>query len=105
MYKLHLIAKYLLKRRIAWVEQFPPGFVVFVGSVEVAGALALVLPGLTGIWRILTPVAATGLAVLMALGAALHVSRKEYREMLTQEPWLFAAFVFIAWGRFGPYPL
>ena len=93
-----------LKYRIAWVEEAPSSFVRMIGLLELAGGLGLILPGLTGIAPILTPVAAAGLAVLMILGAALHARRGEYRELLRHEPWFFIAFVVIAWARFGPYP-
>jgi uncharacterized membrane protein YphA (DoxX/SURF4 family) len=46
-----------------------PGlFLRFIGVCEVAGALGLILPGLTRIQRRLTPLAACGLVVIM-LGA------------------------------------
>lgn len=43
----------------AWVEDFSPATVRFIGVVEILGALGLVLPALTGITPILTPLAAT----------------------------------------------
>ncbi len=44
-----------------------PGlFLRFIGVCEVAGALGLILPGLTRIQRGLTPLAACGLVVIMA---------------------------------------
>lgn len=46
-------------------------FIHFIGICEVAGALGLVLPGLTRIWRFLTPLAAAALAVEM-VGAAIY---------------------------------
>lgn len=42
----------------------PRAFVLFIGVAEVLGALGLVLPGLTHIRPALTPLAATGLAVI-----------------------------------------
>ena len=44
----------------------PIPFLRFIGAMEVLGALGLILPGLTGIRRRLTPLAAGGLAVIMA---------------------------------------
>jgi len=41
------------------------------------GGLGLILPAVTGIAPILTPLAATGLAIIMVLAAATHVRRKE----------------------------
>jgi uncharacterized membrane protein YphA (DoxX/SURF4 family) len=48
-----------------------PGlFLRFIGVAEVAGALGLILPGLTGIQRRLTPLAACGLVIIM-IGAVV----------------------------------
>ena len=44
----------------------PPPFMRGIGVLEIAGALGLVLPGLLRARPILTPLAATGLAVIMA---------------------------------------
>lgn len=92
-----------LQRQVAWVEDYSSRFVKFIGSVEILGGIGLVLPAATRVAPVLTPIAACGLAVLMILGARLHISRREYREMLQDEPWFFTAFCLIAWGRFGPY--
>jgi hypothetical protein len=44
-----------------------PGlFIRFIGVCELAGALGLVLPGIFGIKRYLTPVAAVGLVLIMS---------------------------------------
>jgi hypothetical protein len=52
----------------AMTQQVPlPGlFLRFIGLVEVAGALGLILPGLLHIRPILTPLAAAGLVIIMS---------------------------------------
>ena len=40
-------------------------FIHFIGAAEMLGALGLVLPGLTGVRRELTPMAAAGLVTIM----------------------------------------
>jgi uncharacterized membrane protein YphA (DoxX/SURF4 family) len=50
----------------------PGPFMQFIGVAEVAGALGLILPGLFRIWRILTPLAAYGLLLIM-IGATVVV--------------------------------
>ena len=50
---------------LAKLSPFPALFLRFVGICEVAGALGLILPGLLGIKRGLTPLAATGLVGIM----------------------------------------
>ena len=54
-----------------------PGlFLRFIGVCEVAGALGLILPGLTRIRRELTPLAASGLVVIM-VGAVVFTLASE----------------------------
>lgn len=94
--------KQKLRPRLPWVEDFTPGTVRFIGIVELLGALGLILPAATGIAPILTPIAATGLAILMLLAAATHIRRREPSGVATNAV-LFAAAAVIPWGRFGPY--
>jgi uncharacterized membrane protein len=91
-----------LLKRMAYVEGFSATQMKGIGTVEVLGALGLVLPAWTGIAPILTPLAATGLAIVMVLGALVHVRRKEYREVLVPAVFFVVA-VFIAIMRFGRY--
>ncbi len=48
----------------------PGPFLRFLGAAEVLGAIGLVLPWLTGIRRVLTPIAASGLVIIM-IGATV----------------------------------
>jgi hypothetical protein len=48
----------------------PGPFIRFIGVVEVLGALGLILPWLTGIRPVLTPLAAAGLVIIM-IGATV----------------------------------
>jgi hypothetical protein len=59
----------------------PAAFLRFIGVAEVLGGLGLVLPGVFRIARVLTPIAAAGLVVIMigattvtALGAGVSAS-------------------------------
>ncbi|MEX5711121.1 DoxX family protein [Parafrankia sp. FMc6] len=88
--------------RLPWVEDFSPNTVRFIGVVELLAAVGLVLPRATGIAPVLTPLAATGLAVTMVLAAVTHVRRREPSGIAVNAV-LFALAVFVAWGRFGPY--
>ncbi|ACT04800.1 DoxX family protein [Paenibacillus sp. JDR-2] len=82
-----------------WVKDLSKGFVAFIGLAELLGSIGVFLPEALGIAPILTPVAAAALAVVVLLGAALHVARKEYRELgVNLVFFLLAALVAI--GRF-----
>lgn len=69
-----------------------------IGAIEIAGALGLILPWLTGIAPILTPVAALGLVALQIGAMVFHGRRKEYKQWPVNL--LFAGLAaFVAWGR------
>lgn len=53
------------------------GLVTFIGASEVAGALGLVLPQVTGVLPVLTPLAAVGLTIVMILATRFHLRREE----------------------------
>ncbi len=74
------------------------GLVIFIGLSEVAGAIGLILPLLTGILPILTAWAAAGLATIMVLAAGFHMSRGEY-DHLPPVVILFLLASFVAYGR------
>src|SRR5262249_33395489 len=50
--------------------QYPVLFLRLIGGCEILGAIAMILPGLTGIKRELTPIAAACLVVIM-IGATV----------------------------------
>ncbi len=81
-----------------WVIDLPPMLVQFIGACEVAGAVGLVLPGLTGIQPGLTPLAAVALTTLTTLASIFHFGRGEFGNLLVTVP-LALASAFIAWGR------
>ncbi|MEU5567635.1 DoxX family protein [Micromonospora musae] len=91
-----------LSPNLPWVEDFSLGTVRRIGIAELLGGLGLILPAATGIAPILTPIAATCLAVVMVLAAATHLRRKEPSGVAANAVLLVLA-VLVAWGRFGPY--
>jgi uncharacterized membrane protein len=90
--------------KLPWVADFSAGTVRLIGIVELLGAIGLVVPAATGIAPVLTPLAATGLAVVMVLAMNTHRRRHEPGAIAFNAV-LFALAVVIAWGRFGPYSL
>jgi uncharacterized membrane protein YphA (DoxX/SURF4 family) len=88
--------------KLPWVADFSPATVRFIGVVEFAAALGLILPAATGIAPVLTPLAATGLAITMVLAAITHARRKEPSAIAFNAGLLILAAI-VAWGRFGPY--
>lgn len=84
-----------------WTNDFSPGFVKALGVVEILGATGLILPAALGVAPLLVPVAATGLAAIMAGAAVVTVRRREYLHALLDVGYLALA-VFLALGRFEP---
>jgi hypothetical protein len=99
--KLRLPKKQLAPS-MAWVEDFPRERVKLIGGLEVLAAVGLVLPGWTGVLTWLTPLAATGLVVLMVLAGQTHRRRHE-NQMLPVNVGLGLVAGFVAIFRFGPY--
>jgi uncharacterized membrane protein YphA (DoxX/SURF4 family) len=93
-----------LAEQMGWPGDFSPGFLKLVGLLEVLGGLGLILPGITGWVPILTPIAASGLVLEQAVAGAVHIRRKEPRVIFGNVVLMVIA-AFIAWGRFGNYPL
>ncbi|MEU9831733.1 DoxX family protein [Streptosporangium sp. NPDC048047] len=93
-----------LRPMAPWVEDFTLTRIRLIGAAELLGALGLILPAVTGIAPILTPLAATGLAITMLAAAATHARRGEPAAIAVNVVLLALAAV-IAWGRFGPYAL
>ncbi|MFI6393341.1 DoxX family protein [Nonomuraea sp. NPDC050547] len=93
-----------LRPMAPWVDDFPLLRIRLIGAAELLGALGLILPSVTGVVPILTPAAAVGLALTMLGAAATHTRRKEPAALAVNLV-LLAMAAFVAWGRFGPYPL
>ena len=85
-----------------WAQDFSPTGIRLIGLAEILGAIGLVLPAAVHIAPILVPLAAVGLALVMAGAAAVHARRKEAPNVVVNAVLLVLAVV-VAWGRFEPY--
>jgi uncharacterized membrane protein YphA (DoxX/SURF4 family) len=74
------------------------GLVTFIGIAELAGALGLILPRLTGILPVLTTWAAAGLATIMVLATGFHLMRSEISHAVVTIILLSLA-TFVVYGR------
>ncbi len=88
-----------LNTSVPWSKDFSAGTVRFVGLSELLGGIGLMLPMLTGIVPILTPIAAAALAFIMICAAIYH-ARKNEMKAIGMNFILFAITAFIAYGRF-----
>lgn len=93
-----------LATQMTWIESFPAWAVRAIGVAEFAGALGLLLPSITRIKPVLTPVAAAALAALMVGAAGTHVVLAE-PAMAAPSVVLGSLAAFVAWGRFVKEPI
>jgi hypothetical protein len=85
--------------RFDWMKDTSDAGVKAVGAVEILGALGLILPELTGIAPILTPIAATGLVIVQIGAIRVHLTRNE-RQPLPANALLLLLAAFVATVRF-----
>ena len=78
----------------------PLPFMRLAGGSELVAVVGLILPWVTGIARVLTPVAAAGLALVMVLAAGVHTRLREPGTVAVNVA-IMAVAVFVSWGRFG----
>jgi uncharacterized membrane protein YphA (DoxX/SURF4 family) len=98
-----------LHQPVPWFSAVPQGLFVLIGICEFLGGAGLILPALTKVRPKLTPLAASGLALVMLLAALFHIVRGEYNFYVPMNLVLGAVAALIAYGRFrrpiAPAPL
>lgn len=68
-----------IEKKVTWAHDYSISKLKFFGLLEVIGGLGLILPYQLDIFPILTPMAATGLAMVMAGAAMVHLRRDEIK--------------------------
>ncbi|HTX93874.1 MAG TPA: DoxX family protein [Mycobacterium sp.] len=92
----------LAKTLGGWVYDVPAWLPKPLGVAELLGAIGLIVPPLVHIAPILTPIAASALAVTMIGAIVVHARRGEFANVAVNVVLAVMAAV-VAWGRFGPY--
>lgn len=85
---------------LGYVNDFSSRQIKAIGAVEVLGAVGVILPWVVNVARVLTPIAALGLAVTMAAAFAVHVRRGEMKRALPINTGLLVLAVVVAVLRF-----
>lgn len=87
------------REQLPWAKNRSDGFVRFVGTSELLGAIGLILPMVMGILPWLTALAAVGLALIQLLAIFTeHLPKKEYN-VIPFNIVLLALAVFVVIGR------
>ncbi|MGW5721141.1 DoxX family protein [Amycolatopsis sp. NPDC003865] len=92
--------KLLENPNMGWTADFSAAAIKGIGAVEILGALGLILPWALDIAPVLTPLAATGLAVVQIGAIIVHARRKETKALPMNVVLLVLA-AFVAVGRFA----
>lgn len=93
--------KLLQDPRMAWANDFTSTQVKAIGALEVLGGIALILPWLLDVAPVLTPIAATGLAIIMIGGLVTHARRDELKQALPINTTLLVLAAVVAAIRFA----
>ena len=91
------------KKQMVWMQALSSGTLTFIGVAEILGGIGLILPALTNILPVLTPLAGVGLTLIMILAAIFHFRRGETQAIVFNLI-LGALAAFVAYGRFVLVP-
>ncbi len=101
---LHFVVPEGLPANLAWMYDLNPTLHLISGTAEILGGLGLILPAVTRIMPGLVPLAAAGLALVMAGAIVFHLGRGEVANVAGNVLWA-SAMAFVAWGRSMKYPI
>jgi uncharacterized membrane protein YphA (DoxX/SURF4 family) len=89
---------------MTYAVDFPAELTRFVGSVELLGAVGILVPAALRILPILTILAALGFCLIQVLAMGMHTLRGEIT-VLPINVVLFALSAFVLWGRLVKAPI
>lgn len=85
--------------RTSWARDVGRSNMRVIGLLEIAGAIGVIVPAVTGIVPWLTSLAAVGLVLLMFAAAIFHLRRGE-TATIAPNAVLGVIAAFVAWGRY-----
>lgn len=88
-----------LVKTMQWSVTWSKQQLAALGTVEVLGAVGLILPRALNIAQVLTPIAAVGCAIVMAGATVVHTRMKDYKGLGMPVVLLILAII-VAAGRF-----
>lgn len=66
-----------IEKRVSWARDYSETRLKIFGLLEILGAIGLIIPHQLNIYPLLTPMAATGLAMVMSGAIMVHLRRDE----------------------------
>ena len=94
----------LVASGMSYAGDYPEMLTRFIGTMEVLGAIGIILPAATRIAPFLTPLAALGFSTIQVLAIGLHTMRGEF-QILPVNLVLLALSLFVLWGRLRQAPI
>lgn len=94
----------LVASGMSYAGDYPELLTRFIGTMEVLGAIGIILPAATRILPVLTPLAALGFSTIQVLAIGLHSTRGEF-QVLPVNLILLALSLFVLWGRLRKAPI
>lgn len=94
----------LVASGMSYAGDYPELLTRFIGTMEVLGAIGIILPAATRILPVLTPLAALGFSTIQVLAIGLHTTRGEF-QVLPVNLILLALSLFVLWGRLRKAPI
>lgn len=94
----------LVASGMSYAGDYPELLTRFIGTMELLGAIGIILPAATRILPRLTPLAAVGFALIQVLAMGVHISRGEFM-VLPMNLVLLALALFVIWGRTRKAPV
>ncbi len=88
-----------LAKIMTFIPSVPAALIRFIGTAEILGAIGMILPSITRIKPMLTPLAALGFATIQVLAIILHAVRGETGQTIGLNVPLLALALFVMWGR------
>ena len=84
----------------SYAGDFSPGFLRMIGILELLGGIGVILPQATGILPWLTPLAAMGLAIIMAGATNVRLRRGEPQMAIGTAVFMLMALI-VVYGRYS----
>jgi len=94
----------LVASGMAYAGDYPELLTRFIGTMELLGAVGIIVPAAARILPGLTPLAALGFSIIQVLAMGVHISRGEYG-VLPMNLVLLALSLFVLWGRTRKAPV
>jgi len=101
---IHFVVPAGLPDPMSWMYDLSTTLHWIAGVAEIAGGLGLILPAATRIAPRLTPLAASGLVVVMLSAAVWHATRGEFQSLIGNIV-VAGLLVLVAYVRTGLHPI